>query len=161
MRSMNLLASVVLASVAVAGVQLGCSSDNSPTAAPAYTPFDSGPVAVPSAAPAAAAVTINVGGTGTVASEDAIAVDGGALNGSVVCSATGGSKCSAAIGTTVWAIAGAGFKFNGWSGGGATISVDDSLAITPATPSPLQANFVATTTGNSPTPTPADAGGGG
>src|SRR5580693_7113765 len=75
MRPMVLLASALFPSLVVAGIQAGCSSDDS--AAPPNTVPDSGPIVVPEAGPSAQPVTVIISGKGIVVSNDGVPEDGG------------------------------------------------------------------------------------
>jgi hypothetical protein len=132
-----------LAGIAVlaAIVLSGCSSDDN--SASALTPFDSGSVSVPEAAPPPAEfVQVQVQGQGTVESSDAHVVDGGTV-GLVVCSVgSPASQCSAQRDTTLYALPAVGWVASTWTTTGlaAGISLDGattSYAVTAGTPSPL------------------------
>ena len=157
MRSMNLLVSVLLGSLAVVGV--ACSSDDS-SPSNQTSPYDSGYHGETAEASAATpAVQIKVVGQGTVTAQ--VAMDGGGLN----CSASATTNCTASVGTTAYATPATGWSFAYWAADGIAVSTDggagattwpaDSLEITSATPNPLDAVFVQQ--GGTTTPTP-DAG---
>jgi hypothetical protein len=169
MRSMSLLASVLLTSLVVATVEGGCSSSSTPAAGPG--PFDSGTVTVPEAGPTAGSVAITVVGSGYVVSADGTPQDGGP-NGfvgadggapTVDCSSSS-TSCSAPQGITLYEVPIAGSTFNGWTvqadGGTAIISTDTSIQITPGIGSPLTATFSTNVNGPDAAPIP-DAGSGG
>jgi uncharacterized repeat protein (TIGR02543 family) len=160
---MVLLASALFPSLVVAGIQAGCSSDDS--AAPPNTVPDSGPIVVPEAGPSAQPVTVIISGKGIVVSNDGVPEDGGP-NGFV--NADGGrpivdcpGSCIAPQGTTLYAypqigtyfpdggVDQQGYVFAGWTAadGGVTVSTFASLQIGGYTSNPLTANFVPTPNG--------------
>jgi hypothetical protein len=153
MRPMTVMASVFFASLVVATVEVGCSSDDSST--PATTPYDSGSPPATEASVSAGSVTVAVSGPGFIVSGDGTPSDGGP-NGFI--GPDGGAPmvdcpgtCTAPQGITLYAVPVQGNMFAGWSvigaEGGATISTSDSLQITPAIGTPLTATFVATISG--------------
>jgi hypothetical protein len=177
MRPMTVLASVFFASVVVAAVEVGCSSDDNSTTP--YTPFDSGSPSVPEAGgPSPSAVAITVVGKGYIVSSDGVQVEAGASNptgfigvdgGPVVdCTQGSTSGCTAPQGTVLYVYASQNWTFAGWSApaseAGGYFNTDPDLIVGAATPGAVTATFVVQNNGPDaapPAPTPvADSGGG-
>jgi hypothetical protein len=143
MRSKNLLWSVLLGSLAVAGLA-ACSSDDSNGSPPALHPFDAGEPAVTEAGPGAGPVQVNIVGAGSVQSGDVVQSDGGGPVGTVVCTnATGAmttGSCSAPQMTTLYAIPAVGWQFQKWTTTTPTdFSSFYSLQVGTGTPNPIVA----------------------
>jgi hypothetical protein len=143
---------------------MGCSSDDSASSSPTYTPFDSGTVIVPEAGPGPSRVTIQVQGEGTVRSSDAHLVDGGEV-GKVTCAAEApASECLAPQYSTLYAVASPNWVLSRWTTTGLADTVDlaagnPSITIAATTPSPLIAVFVPEgQTGTTPPASSDDAG---
>ena len=173
MRSMNLLASVLFASVAVvAAVQAGCSSGNNGGGTSSNPPFDAGVVVVPDGGSMfAGPVTITVSGNGYVQSNDGTGGDGGtgpSVNCGTLANGSKGTACTAAQGLTLYANPNMGAAWGDWSatvdGGAVEVQASQDYAVISATPNPLTANFVTQSNGPdsaAPPVVPMDSGTGG
>jgi hypothetical protein len=165
MRSMNVLAAVLFASLASAGALVGCSSDDSNPATP---PFDAGTVTVPEAAVETAAVSIIVTGSGYVTTEDGADVEGGYYVGQdVLCgvlpNGTKSTSCSAPQGSEFYGIPSQGWQWQGWfatvDGGLVLVSQDMDFVSNAQTPNPLTALFVPQSNGPDAAPPSSPDGG--
>jgi hypothetical protein len=142
-RSARLLVSAALLALPLIGCSSGSGSSPSTSATQSSSAPDPG-----ENGPAPTYVTLQVQGSGQVLSADVQPLEDGGLTGSVVCSAASTSRCSAAVGSSIWAYAAPGWHLSAFTGAGVTPGNSlagrlDWYTITAATPNPLTVVFAA------------------